>query len=369
MCKFKQYILVAAIYFCLGAAPFARAENQSAAAVEFAPVIAYFPVLPEGALDAQPQLVPVASNHPLDGDHKGLSRAIIIVHDASRDAGDALSAIMALAGTSNATTMVVAPQFLIESDLALFSERLPDHGHAFARWPLGMWEEGGDSVTLTQKGVSSFTVTDILLFYLSDKRLFPDLAQIIIAGLGTGADFTLRYAAAGRAADILEKDGTPVRFIVANPSSYLYFTSSRPRNRTAGFGPPDIAACPRFDAWPYGLQQLNTYVHKTGANTIKLKGVKRKVTYLISLPAPGDAGADTSCAAMLQGGDTASRAANYNLYLSLMYSDARKTQFFAPLIKGNSSAVALFGSACGMTQLFGAGDCAEGDFRNAKNQQ
>ncbi len=53
------------------------------------------------------------------------------------------------------------------------------------------------------------------------------MGQGVIAGHGMGGDFVQRYAAFGQAPDILEKEGIGVRFIVANPSSYLYFTASR----------------------------------------------------------------------------------------------------------------------------------------------
>jgi hypothetical protein len=367
MFNLKQYTALLFAYLWVALAGSALAADAPVPAADFAPVIAYFPVVAEGAQDAPPMLVPVASNHPLDGDHKGLTRAILAVHDASRDSGDVLSALMALAGPSNATAMIVAPQFLIESDLALFSERLPDHGRSFARWPLGQWEQGGDSAVASgQKGVSAFTAADILLFYLGERKFFPDLKEIVIAGQGAGADFVLRYAAAGRAADILEADGIPVRFVAANASSYLYPTPSRPQSGKPGFAVPDATACPRFDAWPYGLEHLNAYAGKTGANAIKLKAATRNVTYLVSVPSPGDAGADGSCAALLQGRDAATRALNYSIYLSLMYGDARQSQVFAPLVKGGG-AIALFGSPCGMAQLFGSGACTDANPTTVKN--
>jgi len=61
------------------------------------PAAVFFPVLPiEARPDVQPQLVPVTSNHPLAGDHAGLTRAVIVIHDFSRDAAHVLAEMTAL---------------------------------------------------------------------------------------------------------------------------------------------------------------------------------------------------------------------------------------------------------------------------------
>jgi len=73
----------------------------------------------------------------------------------------------------------------------------------------------------------------------------------------------------------------------------------------------------------------------------------------------GDALPEVNCAALLQGSDSASRADNYHLYLGSLYGDvAARTQIFALDKTARNDAVGLLGTACGMSALFGDGNCA-----------
>ena len=184
----------------------------------------------------------------------------------------ALDTVSTLAGANNGTTMIVAPQFLIDFDIAHSAERLPEHGKMLARGILagGRWA----AILIAQapqKPVSAFTVIDLLLLYLGDKKFFPDLQQVVVAGHGAGGDFVQRYAAVGRATDILARQNVHVRFLVANASSYLYLTSLRPTNgKKLAFAPPDAATCADFNGYAYGLDKPNDYVRRIGANAIKM---------------------------------------------------------------------------------------------------
>jgi hypothetical protein len=321
----------------------------------------YFPVLSfDSAPDAQPQLVPVASNHSVEGDHTGLTNAIIVIHDFTRDAQGTLSMLSAMAGANNGTTIILAPQFLLDFDITRFAARLPDHGLMFVRWPLGGWENGGDSLAQPPgKPVSTFTVIDLMLMYLGDKKFFPDLKQITIAGHGAGGDFVQRYAATGRAMDILGPQGPPIRFLVANASSYLYLTGLRPRVGKPGFAPPDAASCPNFNSYAYGLDKLNDYARRVGATAIKLGYASRAVTYLTGeRVAVNDPLPDESCAAALEGQNRVTRAVNYDVYLYQTFGETEvKQQKFMTIPKAGYDPAALFGSPCGLSVLFGDGSC------------
>lgn len=322
----------------------------------------YFPVLPfEAPADAEPQLIPIAGNHPLDGDHAGLTSAVIVIHDFTRNAQGALSTVAELGGANNKTTIIIAPQFLLDFDINRFASRLPERGRMFARWALGGWENGGDAIAQPpSKSVSSFTVVDLLLMFLGDPKFFPDMKQITIAGHGAGGDFVQRYAATGRAMDILGADGPKLRFLVANASSFLYLTGLRPRAGKPGFVTPDAASCPGFNAWPYGIDKLNNYAQRVGATAIKLGYAARPVTYLVGEKAAvSDPLPDDSCAATLQGANRILRAANYNAYLAQAFGDdATKDQTLMMVPKAGYDPGALFGSPCGMAVLFGDGNCA-----------
>jgi hypothetical protein len=342
--------------------------SGSARADETVPATAYFPVLPfDAPADAEPQLVPLAANHPLEGIHAGLTRAIVVVHDESRDANAALAVISALAGSQNAATIILAPQFLLPSDIVRFADYLPDRGRGFAAWQVLGWSSGDDSMPVpSTKSVSSFTVMDLLLMYLSDRNAFPDLKEIVIAGFGAGANFIQRYAAFSAAYGAVSRQNIGLRYVLASPSSYLYLTASRPLGGKNGFGLPDASACPSVNDYPYGLEKLNAYGRRAGANAAKEDYATRSITYLSAEGKNPNTFLDTTCAALMQGADSASRAENYRLYLHTLYGDvAERTQIFAKTREGANDAVTLFGSACGMSALFGDGLCppSEGGIR------
>jgi pimeloyl-ACP methyl ester carboxylesterase len=333
---------------------------------------AYFPILPfDAPQEAEPSMIPVAGNQPLEGDHPGIKRAIVVIHDFSRDANKALTAVSSLAGSQNSSTMILAPQFLLDSDIARFADALPEKGHDFARWPLGGWSSGGDSLPVPgQKGISSFTVLDLLLMFLADKESFQDLKEITVVGHGEGGDFIQRYAATGQAPDLVGQDNVPVHFIVADAASYLYLTSVRPRENRQGFSPPDTAACKNYNEWPYGLDNLNAYARRAGGNAIKTRFAARQVAYLVgqdvtkSDPAP-----DSGCAAMFQGPDRVTRAVNFATYAHVLYGEAA-TQLQNLTVEPavGYDPAALYGSKCGMTLLFGNGDCTAPLQRQTENQ-
>ncbi|MDE1900428.1 MAG: hypothetical protein KGI37_02145 [Alphaproteobacteria bacterium] len=358
------------LLFALLACPAAYAAD-AAAGTDAVPATAYFPVMPLDAPDsATPQVVPIAANHPIGGAHPGITRAIIVIHGQTRDANAALGMMSALAGADNATTMIIAPQFLLPSDIARVAAHLPNQGRGIATWRAGDWPVGGNSLAARpQDAVSSYTVVDLLAMYASDHDSFPDIRNIAIAGFGTGAVFVQRYAAFSKAIDALEQENIDLRFIVADAPSYLYLTDTRPPDPAGkgghkGFWRPDPTQCLGFDDYPYGLDKLPPYAQRTGANAAKVNYALRFITYLNAPPSAADASPDTvpdaGCAAMLQGRDAASRAALFKAYMDMLYSNvAAKTQIFATVPKTPDDAIGLFGSNCGMSALFGDGTCPQ----------
>ena len=115
----------------------------------------------------------------------------------------------------------------------------------------GGWE-GGDPA-LAPAPASSFDALDAILARLADQRLFPNLKQVVVAGHSGGGQVVQRYAIAGKGEVALTKNGIGVRYVIANPSSYAYFTAERPE--------PSIAAsCPRYNNWKYGMEQRPPYL-------------------------------------------------------------------------------------------------------------
>ena len=65
---------------------------------------------------------------------------------------------------------------------------------------------------------------DQILRRLADRKIFPNMAVIVIAGHSAGGQFVSRYEMANRVENEL---GVPVRYVVANPSSYAWPDATR----------------------------------------------------------------------------------------------------------------------------------------------
>ena len=134
--------------------------------------------------------------------------------------------------------MIITPQFLIQADIT---------GHGLSpstlRWAPNDWAIGRDAQAPAP--ISSFDVLDAILARLADQRLFPDLREVVVAGHSAGGRFVQHYAAVGHGQAPLLTEEVQVRYVVANPSVYLYLDATRPVI--------PAAECASVDRWEYGL--------------------------------------------------------------------------------------------------------------------
>ena len=322
----------------------------------------FFPILPlGGGDDAQAQLLPIASNIELDADHSDTKRAIIFIHDIQRNSAEGVATLMTLSGPEEIPSLILAPQFSLDMDITRFAQHLPEGGRNVARWSLEEpWQYGAETAKRPQqRGISSFTAIDLLLLFLSDKKRFPSLEQVVLVGHGMGADFVQRYAVVGQAPDILEKDRVLTRFVVANPSSYMYLTNLRPSDTGTTFKNPDTKECPKMHTYPYGLTDLVTYAKRTGANAIRIRYPERRILYLVSDSIASDNYLDRGCEAMAQGKDRLQRGRLYGRYLSQSFGELiDASQMFVVVPKAGYDPVSVFGSSCSMAVMFATGTCS-----------
>jgi len=258
-------------------------------------------------------------SYPLTVRNNAIQRALIMVHGANRNAdhyfGTATAAAF-LAGTLD-TTIIIAPLFKA-TDGNCKDKLEPNE----VGWKCGgdSWRSGGAS--LTNQDLTSFDFVDELVKKLADKKIFPNLTAIVIAGHSAGGQFVMRYQMANRVQETL---GVPLFYVSANPSSYAWPDPSRilpvddgtPENAGLGwsledkphtgfsFGPFDAAKVPAYDHWPYGLEdRTGGYTVKMSDDELKKQLVARSsnTTYLLSqvdtLPLGGF---DKSPSAMAQG--------------------------------------------------------------------
>jgi pimeloyl-ACP methyl ester carboxylesterase len=165
------------------------------------------------------------------------TRAIVIVHGVLRDADYYYDTgiIAAAAAHQLDRTLVIAPQFVEAKDLK--DHNLPQDT---LRWS-GRWPGGSDAESPAP--VSTYDVFDAMIARLADRQHFPRMKDIVVMGHSAGGQIVQRYAIVGNAPQLDPGPHVPVRLIISNPSSYLYFTDWRPF-------PP--ANCPDFDRWRYG---------------------------------------------------------------------------------------------------------------------
>ncbi|UTV56889.1 alpha/beta hydrolase [Burkholderia arboris] len=289
--------------------------------------------------------LPVYADHPLDHAAPDVTRVFIVIHGTLRNA-DAYYAsgrkVVEQAGASGNGTMVVAPQFLTRADTRAFS--LPASTLA---WTQEGWK-GGEPAR--QPGpISSFAALDALLAHFADRSLYPSLTTVVVIGHSAGAQLLQRYAVAGREGDALAHTGIAVRYVVANPSSYLYFDDERPNADAIAGG-----TCPRATQWKYGLKSAPPYVASQDARELETRYVARRVVYLLGQADtnPYTHFIDRSCAAMAQGPYRLARGLAYFDYLKTRHPDDLAQQVVEVPGVGHDG-LGMFTSACGLAVLFG----------------
>ncbi len=314
------------------------------------------------APDSLPLLWPILSSRPLAANHSLITRAVIVIHDATRDSGDTLRQVMTVAGPGavgvRANTLILAPLFPIKSDRAAFKPLLTDAIQHVAAWDIQGWWRGDDTVAADnqQRAVSSMAALDMLLLALADTKLYPELRSIVIAGYGRGADLVQRYALYGRAHDIIAQQHIGLHYLAVDPQSYAYLTEARPGKLAGVFTPPkDNKTCPGYQNYPYGLEAPNPYAGLTAGNVARQNYVERQMTYLVGDNDTGPA-ADQNCGAALQGKSVKERAVNFNAFLKSSFGETPKQQLLVMPGMGDDP-LALLTSNCGASLLFSDGEC------------
>lgn len=215
-----------------------------------------------------------------------IQRVLIIIHGRLRNADTYLHSAEKAAEQAGqlATTLIIAPQFLNEQDVA--RHQLPND---ILRWRGNDWMGAG--LSTGPNPVSSFQVLDDMVARVSDRQQFPEVKDIVIAGHSGGAQVVQRYALLAHGQYRISP-----RFVVANPSSYAYFDAQRPM----AFDP---TSCPGFNNWKYGLQNLPDFAAGQTPAQLEEHYVKRDIVYLLGQLDidPEHPALDKGCEAQTQG--------------------------------------------------------------------
>ncbi len=295
---------------------------------------------------------PYYTNRDLNKKNPSVKRAVIVIHGNSLDAGGYFDSIMMAAEEREVLdeTFILAPSFKVSST-KMMPETLYWDGN------FG-WKIGDKSSSNLKSRFSSFEIVDAFVKELNDKEQFPNIQEIVIVGHSAGGQFVNRYAAGNQ----MDKVGkVPMRYVVANPSSYLYFDSGRivGEKYVAYKDTPFLKTnlfeltCPSYNAYKYGLGHRNSYMKKIPSYYLKKQYESRKVTYLVGENDldPFDDDLDKNCAAEIQGLNRKMRGENYIRYLNEKLPNNRHKKLVVDNV--GHSARMMFNSPEGIQTIFG----------------
>jgi pimeloyl-ACP methyl ester carboxylesterase len=275
-------------------------------------------------------------------------RALIIIHGDGRGAKSYFNTAKQarhLAGEQGRGTLIVAPQFLAKEDL---KSNAPNDAQMLLRWTRSTWKDGEPS--LGPVPLSSFEAVDAILARLADRTIFPNLVQVVVAGHSAGGQLVQRYTIVGTSSNKLTALGVRVRYVVANPSSYAYFSEDRPF---------PTANCPTFDNWKYGMKNLPAYTAKTAPADLERTYVEREVVYLLGSDDTDEQAGDLDkrCEAEVQGKFRRARGEAYFAYMQKRHPTLGHRLQVVPGV--GHGARKMFTSACGVGVLFDQPGCEQ----------
>ncbi len=270
----------------------------------------------------------VYSSYSLDTPNPAITRALIMVHGTNRNADHYFETALAagfLAGALD-NTVIIAPHIIAAPDKPQPNEVVwPNRGDT--------WRSGGMSTS--NPTLSAFDLADEILRKLANKKTFPNLTKIVVAGHSAGGQFVTRYEMANKVHSSL---GVAVTYVVANPSSYAWPVAIRPLptgdadSTTAAnaavtngekvhtsftYGPFDAAKAAGFNRWPSGLENRTGYTAQMSDEQLKKQLAERPTTYLLGqvdvLPLGGF---DSSPNAMAQGPTRRARGEAFVKYIT-----------------------------------------------------
>lgn len=268
--------------------------------------------------DDTPLVVPLCSSRPLSQPDATVRRIVVVIHGDSRNSPDYFRYIVEAAAAAEIDdALVLAPQFLTADDVE--AEHLPED---VLYWSKDGWKEGNYSATSPFDRpwrMSSFEVLDQLLADIDESENFPSVTDTVIVGHSAGGQFVNRYAAGSN----VGTSGPAVRFVVANPSSYLYLNGDRYDEDADEFSTPR-ADCSRYDRYKYGLDRRNRYMNALSREELRDRYRERTVSYVLGMLDTGehDDSLDTSCEARLQGSNRLERGRRFYDYLGTFYGEA-----------------------------------------------
>jgi hypothetical protein len=262
--------------------------------------------------------IPYVSNHPLNQKNDKIQRVILAIHSSNHDANAVYNNCMELINSHglNKSTLIIAPQFLMKKHLENNTENNLLFWNTYPFW--------GASISTTKSAgkdlrISAYSILTQIISEVCSKTTFPNVQQLTILGHSAGGQLVNRFAASNTVEfDVVRPAGIHCRYIVMNPSSYLYFSPKRSVNgsvRDFSIPPPEVIKNqPGYNNYGYGLDKLYSYHRKAGLTAAKIRQMypQRNVVYMLG---EEDRHADSSMSvhphAMLEGENRLKRGKIY----------------------------------------------------------
>ena len=278
-----------------------------------------------------------------------ITRAVLVLHGRLRNADvyyRSAQTAQAAAGEAGKSVIMIVPQFLAEVDIEGW--HLPADT---LRWSLEGWE--GGEPALGPSPASSFEALDAILARLADRNIFPNLKRVVVAGHSGGGQVVQRYAISAQGEAALVAAKIDVRYVVANPSSYAYFSAERPEPQIAAF-------CSGYNNWKYGMEARPPYVAGSAAE-LEQRYVARRVIYLLGTKDtnPNHPALDKSCMAEAEGPYRYVRGHSYAATMARRDNGTPNHKVWDVEGVGHDGDKMLT-SPCGLAALFDLPSCAAG---------
>lgn len=202
-------------------------------------------------------------------------------------------------GVTTDSVVVMGPAWLNQADQtagAVQTNELVFHGT--------QWQSGGYSRSpALNHSITTYEAIDTLTELLFDKKQFPALNQVVVAGHSMGGQMVERYALLKKT----KRFDPNMHFWVGNPGSWAWLNEARPYPNTS---------CEAPDEWHYGIGGNQTKVTKyarkdviTNKGAVVSRFLSRKVHYFLGLNDNGQG--DTHCQAGEQGGNHLDRGSQF----------------------------------------------------------
>ena len=217
-------------------------------------------------------------------DQAGIETAWIVIHGSGRNVDDYVCCAISAAALES-SVMILAPWFLSPKDLpvnitsssSLLNHTAADAAAALMKEPsrVLVWAEEGPIEHTWRYGaddaaghnVSSYAVVDEMIrLIVADRRRFPALRRIVVAGHSAGGQYVQRWALLSNGAAFADSTANaagsffpriPTRVVVANPKSFCWLDERRMFNNGTQLRKPEgdaVDICPTYDEWEWGFQ-------------------------------------------------------------------------------------------------------------------